>query len=112
MHRVLLNVPPGMVADHIDGNGLNNTRANLRVCTQAENSFNRRIHSNNKLGVKNVSLESRDGRQFYVVTVKAAGVRRRKQVHSLDEAILWASRLRAEMHGEFASDGVRSMGAA
>lgn len=42
LHRKLMCPPPGMVVDHIDGDTLNNTRANLRVCTQRENSRNRR----------------------------------------------------------------------
>jgi hypothetical protein len=40
MHRVIMNPPPGLVVDHIDGNGLNNTRANLRICTSAQNICN------------------------------------------------------------------------
>jgi hypothetical protein len=40
MHRFLMNPPPGMVVDHIDGNRLNNRRGNLRVCTQQQNLFN------------------------------------------------------------------------
>lgn len=39
LHRQLLNVPPGMEVDHIDFNGLNNTRKNIRIVTP---SFNRR----------------------------------------------------------------------
>lgn len=48
MHRVILNVPKGLVVDHIDGNGVNNTRANLRICTQAENMRNIRLRSDSR----------------------------------------------------------------
>jgi len=41
MHRQLMNPPKGMIVDHIDGNGLNNRRENLRICTSAQNNRNR-----------------------------------------------------------------------
>lgn len=41
MHREILNAPAGMVVDHIDGDGLNNRRENLRICTHAQNMRNR-----------------------------------------------------------------------
>jgi hypothetical protein len=37
LHRYLLKPPPGSVVDHKDRNGLNNTRENLRICTQSQN---------------------------------------------------------------------------
>jgi hypothetical protein len=40
MHRVLMNAPKGMVVDHIDNQGLNNQKSNLRVCTQSQNCRN------------------------------------------------------------------------
>ena len=40
MHRELMNTPDGMVTDHINGNGLNNQRYNLRACTYSENRLN------------------------------------------------------------------------
>ncbi len=40
MHRQIMQPPPGMVVDHVDGNRGNNSRSNLRVCTRQENLRN------------------------------------------------------------------------
>jgi len=42
MHRQIMNTPQGMETDHINGNGLDNRRCNLRVCTNNQNQCNRR----------------------------------------------------------------------
>lgn len=54
MHRVILDAPEDMQVDHIDGNGLNNTRANLRICTQAENMLNKSTYVNSPTGYRGV----------------------------------------------------------
>lgn len=54
LHREIMNAPDGMHVDHINGNGLDCTRANMRVCTQSENKRNRKINSNNQSGYKGV----------------------------------------------------------
>jgi hypothetical protein len=60
MHRVILGLPRGtghaIEADHLDFNGLNNTRANLRVVTRSENNQNRRKFKNNKSGIVGVTF--------------------------------------------------------
>ena len=40
MHRVIMGAPDHLSVDHIDHNGLNNRRSNLRLCTKAQNSRN------------------------------------------------------------------------
>ena len=62
MHRLITGAPVGMDVDHVDGDGLNNQDENLRVCTHAENGYNRRkLASNNTTGYKGVSI-FRDGK--------------------------------------------------
>ena len=54
LHRLLLGALSDEVVDHIDGNPLNNTRRNLRICTHAENMRNRKMHANNASGLKGI----------------------------------------------------------
>lgn len=44
MHKEILGAPPeeGMITDHINGDGLDNRRCNLRFVTHAQNMQNRR----------------------------------------------------------------------
>jgi hypothetical protein len=41
MHREVVSVPNDMVVDHINHNGLDNRKANLRPATVAQNTWNR-----------------------------------------------------------------------
>lgn len=58
MHRMIMNTVdnPDHVVDHIDGNGLNNTRMNLRVTTNRVNCRNKSVGSRNTSGVVGVSF--------------------------------------------------------
>lgn len=62
MHTQITKTQQGMQVDHIDGNGLNNQRDNLRVCTSADNQKNRGKNSNNTSGFKGVSLHKGDNK--------------------------------------------------
>ena len=55
LHRVITGVAKHLQVDHIDGDGLNNRRSNLRLSTQAENTRNAKRRSDNASGFKGVS---------------------------------------------------------
>ena len=42
MHRFILGISGKMEGDHINGDGLDNRRCNLRPCTSSQNKMNRR----------------------------------------------------------------------
>jgi len=57
MHRLILQLSPEdeQQCDHIDGDGLNNQKKNLRIVTCQQNHFNRQSHSNTSSRFKGVS---------------------------------------------------------
>lgn len=43
MHRIIMGANDGQIIDHMNGNGLDNRKSNLRFCTFSENSYNKKI---------------------------------------------------------------------
>jgi hypothetical protein len=55
LHRILVNAKNGDHVDHIDGDTANNTRSNLRTCSNMENKRNTGSNIKNTSGYKGVS---------------------------------------------------------
>lgn len=91
MHRVITNCPKTLEVNHKNGNGLDNRRANLEVCTHKEN-LQRRAHTpkNNTSGIVGVywhgrskkwmAAVGRDGKSVYIgiYKTKEAAARARR----------------------------------
>ena len=50
MHRMIMDAKPGEEVDHINHNRLDNRRENLRICTHAQNNWNKRKTASNSTG--------------------------------------------------------------
>jgi len=60
MHRFVLRIngfDSGESVDHRNKNGLDNRKANLRVCTDSQNAQGAKLHSDSTTGLKGVTLD-------------------------------------------------------
>ena len=60
MHNLIMCPPEGLYVDHINGNGLDNRRSNLRIVTKQQNTFNS-AHKGGTSKYKGVCLEKESG---------------------------------------------------
>lgn len=60
MHRAIMDAPDNVLVDHKNGDGLLNTRDNLRLATRSQNNSNAAPRAVNTSGYKGVSWYKRD----------------------------------------------------
>lgn len=101
MHRLILDAPPGMDVDHVNGNGLDNRRMNLRLASRSQNLANQRKQRDKTSSrYKGVSI-SRQGTWRARICVR--GQKRWLGIfESEEEAALAYNRAASEYFGEFA----------
>lgn len=107
MHRFIMGLDIGDKAevDHIDNDGLNNTRKNLRLCNRSQNQMNRSKSTNCKSIYKGVTIASiaHWRKKKWTASVKFNGKK-----HSLgyfltqEDAALAYNKKAKELFGEFA----------
>lgn len=83
MHREIMKTPTGMEVDHIDHNGLNNQKSNLRNCSHRDNLHNHKVR--NGLGYK--GLQIRKGENGISVGITVDYVRIYLGSYPLDQVI-------------------------
>jgi hypothetical protein len=100
LHRFIINVPDDKEVDHINGDTLDNRKANLRICNKEENAQNKGMQSNNTSGYKGVFYENR--RKKWRAKIDAHG----KRIHlgyfeAPEEAYASYCEASKKYHGEF-----------
>lgn len=106
IHRLIMNCPNSKFVDHIDGNGLDNRKENLRICTRIQNSGNSKISKNNTSGVKGVRFKKESN--WWVANIKINNkLKFLGSFPNMDDAKN-AYTVAAKKHfGEFYSDGIK-----
>lgn len=102
LHRHIMGCThkDGKIVDHINGNTLDNRKANLRICTAWENCLNTRISKANKTGFKGVDFREKQGHWTACIIYKY------KKIHlgtfkTIEEAHNAYIRAAKDLHGEF-----------
>ncbi len=104
MHQVLMNPPDGMIVDHINGNGLDNRRVNLRICTRRENAWNhgRRKPENASSQFIGVFRDKRAPGKCHVRVTRDGQATKLGPFDDEIEAARVRDRIARELHGDFA----------
>lgn len=103
MHRIVMGAKSDQFVDHIDGNGLNNSRENLRFATTSQNNMNQRKRSDNTSGHKGISwCPDREKYQVYInIDRKRKSLGRYK---TLEEAIYVRDQAVKAHYGEYSRE--------
>jgi hypothetical protein len=106
MHRDILDPdnsvnPRKLFVDHIDGDGLNNIRKNLRWATPAQSQFNQGKRKQNTTGYKGVSYVKKC--RYFIAHISVNGRKVYKLgFQSAEEAAYAYNEMAKEYYGEFA----------
>lgn len=97
LHRLILSCDARSQVDHINHNGLDNRRSNIRICTLCQNSLNQRPR-----GVGPYKGVTFYGRKFYAKITNNGITKHIGAFHSLNEAASAWNDAAREIHGKFA----------
>lgn len=101
LHNLLIGKKEGMEVDHINQNGLDNTRGNLRHATKSQNRANVALRADNRSGYKGVSqLRNTSKWRAYIQCNKKW--KELGRFNTPQEAALAYNNAATEMFGEFA----------
>ena len=107
MHRLVTSAPAGADVDHINGDGLDNRRENLRCATRSQNNANQRCIRAGKSRFKGVWMNSNKFKKW-TAEISKDGKTVSKTFFSEEEAGNWYDRMANQMFGEFAKTNMEA----
>jgi hypothetical protein len=106
MHRLIMDAGPGTFVDHIDGNGLNNKKENLRFCSKSQNSQNKSKKTNSYSVYKGVfKLKQKNLKKTWRAYIFDSDVKKRITIgyyETEQDAAIAYNQKAIELYGEFA----------
>lgn len=102
MHRIILGVSVNVAIDHINHNGLDNRRANLRITNQQKNSWNSKPHNDGVTRYKGIFNQGRNNGKWYSKVTYRGQRYYLGSFNSQEEAALAYDNKVLELFGEFA----------
>lgn len=100
LHREIAKAKEGDIVDHINRNGLDNRRGNIRIATFSQNKCNSKLQKNNVSGYRGVYW--RRDREKYQAQIQINGVKiRLGNFKSIDEAHEAYKAASLKYHGEY-----------
>lgn len=101
LHRFIMNAPKDLQVDHINGNGLDNRKINLRLATNSQNHCNI-PRENNWTGFRGVGRH-RGSSKFYARIKKNGKQNDLGVFETAEEAAHAYDKKAVEIHGDFAT---------
>lgn len=86
MHRLIMDAKKGEIVDHINGCGIDNRRANLRLCTHSQNMGNMQRMACGSSQFKGVSWDKVKKRWFAKITVNYKQIALGRYKNEMDAA--------------------------
>jgi len=105
IHRLVMSEPRSRI-DHVDRNGLNNCKINLRLCSASQNAHNTGIRSDNTSSVKGVYFNKKAGK-WEATLIKAGKFYYLGGYQLIEDAIAARRNAEVQMLGEFAPIGIQ-----
>lgn len=102
LHRIISGAKSGEIVDHVNGDGLDNRKSNLRICTRRQNTLNQRKHVEASSQFKGVTL--RKDKNLWQAYITVSGKRKHLKywLNEIDAAKAYDAAAK-KYFGEFAS---------
>jgi len=101
LHRLIMNLKKGEICDHINGNGLDNRKSNLRLCSYQQNNMNRKSWKNSTSKFKGISWNKLAKKWKVTIGKDKKNIHLGYYENEFDAALVYNGAAKY-LHGEFA----------